>query len=350
MPTYSTPPPLPSPAYALEGAVCLRHGQDSDASSFITLIDACWSQYPGIVLDVDSEMPELRALATHYMDKGGALWSTEAGGQIVGMVATIPHDMTTWEICRVYTHPSTHGSGLGQRLLSTAETHAREAGAKRLVLWSDTRFARAHRFYEKHGYVRRGPIRVLHDRSHSLEFGYAKPVAGVERLDTAAAVSAERRLTEILCACVDAGASVSYMPPLAADVARGFWKRAAAEVAAGTRIMLAAWHDATLVATVMLEFASSPNQPHRAEVQKLLVHPDTRRRGLARALMAQVETEARRAGKTLLTLDTRAGDAAERLYRDMGWREAGRIPGFALNAGGEPCDTVFFWKTVPPPA
>ena len=101
------------------------------------------------------------------------------------------------------------------RLLETAEAHARAAGATRLVLWSDTRFDRAHRFYEKRGYVRHGPIRVLHDISNSLEFGYAKPVNGIEVLDAAAAASAERRLAEILCACVDAGASVSYLPPLA---------------------------------------------------------------------------------------------------------------------------------------
>ena len=297
-------------------------------------------------------MPELRELASYYSRKGGALWAAETHGQIVGMVATVPHhaatDMATWEICRVYTHPSTHGSGLGQRLLTTAEAHARGAGAQRLVLWSDTRFDRAHRFYEKHGYLRHGPIRVLHDRSNSLEFGYAKPVTGIAPLDAAAAASAERRLAEILCACVDTGASVSYLPPLPMDVARGFWKRMSAEVAAGTRIILAAWHDARLVGTVMLEFATSPNQPHRAEVQKLLVHPDARRRGIARALMTHLETEARRAGKTLLTLDTRAGDSAEYLYRDMGWHEAGRIPGFALNADRVPCDTVFFWKTVSP--
>jgi len=122
----------------------------------------------------------------------------------------------------------------------------------------------------------------------------------------------------------------------------------ATDVAAGTRILLAAWDDGTLLGTVMLEFAASPNQPHRAEVQKLLVHPDARRRGLARALMARLEQEAGRVGKTLLTLDTRAGDAAERLYRAMGWHEAGRIPGFALNADGTPCDTVLFWKSPDP--
>jgi GNAT superfamily N-acetyltransferase len=327
--------------------VRLRPGLDTEAAGFIALIAACWSQYPGIVFDIDGEMPELRALASHYTDKGGALWTAEAGGQIIGMVATVPHDAATWEICRVYTMPSTHGSGLGERLLNTAEAHARLAGAARLVLWSDTRFDRAHRFYEKHGYLRHGPIRVLHDASNSLEFGYAKPVTGIRLLDAAAAATAERRLGEILCACVDTGASVSYLPPLAPDVARGFWKRMSADVAAGTRLLLAAWHDAKLVGTVMLEFAVAPNQPHRAEVQKLLVDPEARRNGVARALMAALECEAQRAGKTLLTLDTWAGGAAEMLYRDMGWHEVGRIPGFALNADRVPCETVLFWKQVP---
>ena len=326
--------------------ITIRLGRDSDADGFIALIGACWEQYPGVVLDVDGEMPELRALATHYRGKRGTLWAAEADGRVVGMVAVVPHDAGAWEICRVYALPSLHGSGLGRRLLDTAEAHALAAAATRLMLWSDTRFDRAHRFYEKHSYVRHGPIRVLQDISDSLEFGYAKPVAGIAVLDTAAAAAAERRLAEILCACVGAGASVSYLPPLALDVARGFWKRMAADVAAGARILLAAWDGATLVGTVMLEYAASPNQPHRAEVQKLLVHPVARRRGVARALMARAEIEAARAGRTLLTLDTRADDAAETLYRATGWHEAGRIPGYALNADRVPCDTVLFWKTI----
>jgi GNAT superfamily N-acetyltransferase len=324
----------------------IRPGHDSDAVGIIALIGACWAEYPGVLMDVDGEMPELRALASYYAGKGGALWVAEADGVIAGMIATIPHGAGDWEICRVYTLPSTHGGGLGPRLLDIAEAHACAAGARRLVLWSDTRFDRAHRFYEKRSYVRHGPIRVLHDISNSLEFGYAKPVAGVEVLDAAAAASAERRLAEILCACVDAGASVSYLPPLSPDIARGFWKRAAADVAGGSRILLAAWDNAMLMGTVMLEHASPPNQPHRAEVQKLLVHPDARRRGIARKLMARAEQEAHRSGKTLLTLDTRAGDAAESLYRSMGWHAAGRIPGYALNADRTPCDTIFFWKQV----
>jgi GNAT superfamily N-acetyltransferase len=348
MASVRDPSPQPPPARGggAFGAATIRPGRDSNADGFIAVVTACWGEHPSIKIDIDAELPELRALASHYAGKGGALWAADADGRIVGMIGVAPCTDGAWEVVRLYMLQPYRGTDLAPRLLSLAEAHARAAGATRLVLWSDTRFDRAHRFYEKHSYVRRGPIGVLHDISNSLEFGYAKPVSGIEVLDVAAAASAERRLAEILCACVDAGASVSYLPPLAPEVARAFWKRMAAEVAAGTRILLAAWDDAMLVGTVMLELASAPNQPHRAEVQKLLVHPAARRRGLARALMLRVEQEARLAGRTLLTLDTRAGDAAETLYSAMGWHEAGRIPGYALNADLVPCDTIFFWRHV----
>ena len=115
------------------------------------------------------------------------------------------------------------GTGLAHRLLDTAEAHAAAQGAARLVLWSDTRFEEAQRFYGKRGYVRAGSIRILDDVTRSLEFRYAKPARGlvVEALDAAAA-SAERRLAEIVIACVAAGASVSFLPPLAQETAPGF--------------------------------------------------------------------------------------------------------------------------------
>ncbi len=325
----------------------IRPGRDTDADSLIALIGACWRQYPGVILDVDAELPELRALASHDAGKGGMLWVAEADGRIDGMIATVPYDGHAWEICRVYVQPSRHGSGLGPRLLAVAEAFAREAGAVRLFLWSDTRFDRAHRFYEKHHYVRQGPIRVLDDLSNSLEFGYAKPVAGIEVLDAAAAASAVRPLAALLSACVDSGASVSFLPPLAADTSLAFWKRMAAGVAAGERILLAAWQDARLVGTAMLVFSAAPNQPHCADVQMLLVDAGARRRGVARALMQHLEAEAGQRGRTLLTLQTRAGDEADLLCRSAAWQEAGRIPGFTMNARGEACDSVLFWKRLP---
>ncbi|HJS87369.1 MAG TPA: GNAT family N-acetyltransferase [Acetobacteraceae bacterium] len=137
---------------------------------------------------------------------------------------------------------------------------------------------------------------------------------GIEALDPAAIASAEARLAAILRACADADASVWFLPPLTEAAARGFWRRAAASVTAGDRVLLGAWADGTLAGTVTLDLATPPNQPHRAEIAALLVHPAFRRRGLAKALMAGAETEARRLGRRLLTLNTRAGGWMEELY------------------------------------
>ena len=327
----------------------IKWGRDTDSDGFIVLISACWAEYPGCVMDVDGENPELRALASHYAAKGGALWVAEAGGAVVGMIAVAPHAGKKWEICKLYVDAAHRGTGLARELIRAAETYALKFEAEGLVLWSDTRFERAHRFYEKRGYVRSGPIRVLHDASNSLEFAYAKPLIGVQvrRLDAAGAASAEHALAEILRACVDDGASVSFLPPLSVTAARDFTRRLAREVAGSQRVLLGGWIEGVLCGTVTLDLDTPPNQPHRADVQKLLVHPTARRRGLARALMLALEDEARAAGRSLLTLDTRAGSDAEPLYRRMGYHEAGRIPGYALSADGTKHDTVLFWKELP---
>jgi len=168
----------------------IRPGRDEDAEGFIALIDTAWAEFPGCVLDVDAETPELRALASHFAAADGALWAAESDGRLVGMVGTRPlrHD-EAYEICRMYVARECRGTGLAQRLLALAEDHARNAGAARMVLWTDTRFEAAHRFYEKHGYVRQGAIRILDDLSKSLEFRYAKPARGmvVEAMDAAVA-------------------------------------------------------------------------------------------------------------------------------------------------------------------
>ncbi len=291
-------------------------------------------------------MPEYRTLASYYSDRGGALWAAEADGQIAGMVATRPLADGDWEICRVYVLPSLHGGGLGHRLLDAAEAHAVASGASRLMLWSDTRFDRAHRFYEKRSYVRSGPVRVLADISNSLEYGFAKPVSGIEALDAAAAMSAIPRMSRILIACVEEGAGVSFLPPLPPEVAAEFWRATARDVAAGDKVLLAGWVGGVLVGTVTLVLASPQNQRHRADVAKLLVHPDGRRYGLARRLMARLEVEAARSGRGLLTLDTRTGDRAEGLYRSMGWVEYGRIAGYAVTMDGSYDETTFMWKRI----
>ena len=327
----------------------IRPGRDTDEADYIRLIGDAWSEYPNCILDVDGEVPELRALESYFAKAGGALWVAEEEDRAVGMVATRPLGSdNAWEICKMYVEKSQRGTGLAHQLLGGAEEHAIRAGAQRIVLWTDTRFDAAHKFYEKRSYVRSGSIRILDDISKSLEFRYAKPARGVvvEALDAAAAASAERRLADILVACVDAGASVSYMPPLAVETARAFWRKVSGEVAMGNRLLLVAWVDGRMAGTVQLDLATPPNQRHRAELAKLLVHPDFRRNGIGRALMQRAEQAARGIGRTLLTLDTRAGDAGEALYRELGWQEGGRIPGFAADSDGKLHDTVFFYKKV----
>lgn len=327
----------------------VRPGRDEDAEGFIRLIGDCWSEFPNCILDVDHEAPELRALASYFARAGGALWAAERDGALVGMVGTRPMNSDqAYEICRMYVAAPERGTGLAQRLLETAEAHARAAGGQRLVLWTDTRFDAAHRFYEKRGYVRQGAIRILDDISKSLEFRYAKPAAGlvVEALDAAAAASAERRLAEILVACVEHGALVSFLKPLSLEVALGFWKKVAADVAAGRRVLLAAWLDGALVGTVQLNLDMPQTQPHRADLGKLLVDPAIRRRGVGRALMRRAEQAAQRLRRRLLVLDTEADGPGEALYRSLGWQEAGRIPRFALDATGTARDALLFWKEI----
>ncbi len=334
--------PAPRPA-------TIRHGQDSDAEGFIALIGGCWAEYPGCVLDLDGEVPELRALATYFRGQGGTLWAAEREGRLVGMVGTRPlKEDAAWEICRMYVDAGARGIGLAGDLLRIAEDHARAAGARRLVLWTDTRFTRAHGFYEKHGYVRQGSIRILDDLSHSLEFRYAKPAAGlvVEALDAAAAASAERLLTDLLVTCVAEGASLEFLPPLPRDRAAAYWKGVSAAVATGQRVLLAAWHEGRLAGSVTIEMVASENQPHVAGFQKLMVDPAARRAGIGRALLRRAEQAARAHGRRLAMLDTRRGSAAETLYRAEGWNELGAVPGFEVDGDRQPRDTVFFWKAL----
>ncbi len=153
-------------------------------------------------------------------------------------------------------------------------------------------------------------------------------------------------LADVLFDCVDGGASVSYMAPFSHDDARAAFVGFAAEVRRGNRLLLAAFDEGELVGTVQVILALPPNQPHRGEIAKLLVHRRARRRGVAQLLMEHAETEALAAGKSLLVLDTVTGDSAERLYSRLGWNRVGVIPGYALYPDGRPCDTTVFWKAL----
>ena len=153
-------------------------------------------------------------------------------------------------------------------------------------------------------------------------------------------------LAAVLADCVAAGASVSYMEPFTHADARAAFEGWLPELEQERRVLVAAFVDRDLVGTVQLVHAIPPNQPHRADVAKLLVRRSARRQGIAALLMERAEAEARADGKTLLVLDTVTGDAAERLYTRLGWTRVGVIPHYALYPDGRPCDTTVFWKAV----
>jgi GNAT superfamily N-acetyltransferase len=154
-------------------------------------------------------------------------------------------------------------------------------------------------------------------------------------------------LARLLVDCVEAGASVSFMWPLATERAESFWQGVADGVARGERILLVAEDTAgALVGTVQLVLALPENQPHRGDIAKLLVHPRARRQGIAAALMHAADAAARDAGKSLLVLDTVTGGDAERLYPRLGWQRCGVIPNFALWPRGGYCDTTVFYKAI----
>lgn len=157
------------------------------------------------------------------------------------------------------------------------------------------------------------------------------------------------QLAELLHTCVHHGASISFVMPFSLDQARDFWqKRVAPGVANGSRLLLAAFDEGRLVGTVQLDCDTPPNQPHRAEICKLMVHPDARRRGIARELMLAAEHHARQRSKTLLTLDTRTGDHAEPLYLALGYDVAGRIPDYAWNTDMSALHaTTLMYKRLP---
>ncbi len=154
-------------------------------------------------------------------------------------------------------------------------------------------------------------------------------------------------LAEILWDCVEDGASVNFVKPFSHEQARGYWRRVIAGMREGGTVMLGARHAGRLSGTVLLGIDTPPNQPHRAGIKKLLVHRRARRRGLAKALMAAAETEARRHGRTLLTLDTQCGSTAERLYRALGYTLFGIVPRYAIAPDGRTVDDcAFFYKAL----
>jgi ribosomal protein S18 acetylase RimI-like enzyme len=170
----------------------------------------------------------------------------------------------------------------------------------------------------------------------------------IDELDADAALLALPSLAEVLHACVLDGASVGFVLPFAPAEALGFWQDLMPAFRSGARRLLVARWDDAIVGTVQVVVGMLPNGRHRAEISKLLVHPAARRRGIARALMVEAEDLARRHDRSLLVLDTRAGDPAQSLYASLGFALTGIVPAYALSIAGVPEACSFMHKILPP--
>ncbi len=172
----------------------------------------------------------------------------------------------------------------------------------------------------------------------------------VEQLsaDPASVRAALPDLAGVLFDCVEGGASVSFMAPYSVAAAAAYFRGVTQEIADGKAVLVVARQDGRIVGTAQLALDTPPNQPHRADVRKVLVHRSARRQGLAEALMRAIEDAARRHRRTLLVLDTVTGGDAERLYARLGWQRVGVIPDYALWPDGRFCDTTVFYKRIAP--
>jgi GNAT superfamily N-acetyltransferase len=170
--------------------------------------------------------------------------------------------------------------------------------------------------------------------------------AEIVSLTAPVGASALDELAEVLTDCVAGGASVHFMSSFSQDEARAFFNKVASGIAAGDIVLLAAILGGRIVGTVQLGLDTPPNQRHRADVKKMLVHRSARGRGVGAALMAAIEEEARRRGRWLLVLDTVPGESGHRLYLRAGWQQSGTVPDYALFPDGRLCDTAIMWKRL----
>lgn len=168
----------------------------------------------------------------------------------------------------------------------------------------------------------------------------------VRTIDPSELPQLEHRLGQILSDCVEGGASVSFMKPFTPHDGEAFYRQLRPDFEAQRRLLIAAFLNGQLAGSVQLIVNLPPNQPHRADVAKLLVDPAARGQGIAARLMQHLEAEAKGRGRILLVLDTVPGLPADRLYRRLGYTPLGEIPNFALMPDGTPCSTVIFYKQL----
>jgi putative acetyltransferase len=161
-------------------AMTIRHAVDSDGDAWGWLAARCWADYPGSVFDRHGELRDLDRVASYFTAKGGQTWSAVLDERIVGTLAVAPAEVgdKVWEVTKVYVDPNIRRRSVATTLMAVAEAFVVERGGDQMILWTDTRFIGAHRFYERKGYVADGRTRGLHDLSNSVEYFYGKRLAG----------------------------------------------------------------------------------------------------------------------------------------------------------------------------
>jgi ribosomal protein S18 acetylase RimI-like enzyme len=270
----------------------------------------------------------------------------DADGRAIGCGALRPLQEGVAELKRMYARPG--GQGTGAALLAHLEATAHALGYR--AVWLETRAvnARAVAFYERHGYRRIDNFGRYAGNAAAVCFGKELGMAStIRELDGAEALALVDELAEVLRDCVEGGASVGFMLPLAEGRPEAFWCKVAAGVAAGERHLFVA-EDAAgrICGTLSLVVGMPDNQPHRADVSKMLVHRRARRQGIAERLLKALEAKARELGKTTLVLDTVTGSDASRVYERLGWQKAGDIPNYALMPDGPLCSTTYYFKRL----
>ena len=156
------------------GKLVIRDSRDDDAAGLIELIGGCFAEYPGCVLDVDREMPQLRAIASTFAEHGGRFWTAELDGVVVACAGIAPAEPNGAELKHLYVAKCARRMGLGTSFVNIIEAEGRARGAAFVEMWSDTRFKDAHRLYERLGYLRSPKTRELHDLSNSVEYHFRK--------------------------------------------------------------------------------------------------------------------------------------------------------------------------------
>ncbi len=172
------------------------------------------------------------------------------------------------------------------------------------------------------------------------------PPAAITELDLAGYRAAIPALADLVLDSVAGGHSVNFMAGVTAAEAAAWWEERSDSIAAGQTTVFVAIQGGRVVGSTLLIRAPQANAPHRAEIAKVLVHREARRRGLGRALMRAAEARARADGRWLLFLDTVTGSPADELYRSLGWQEAGPIPNYALDPDGRLLSATYFWKDL----